>query len=112
MPWINNEGIECPEGTLWQNERKTQPTHPDYTGSLELPREVVNDLVAQMNRGEQFPKIEISGWRKTKKDGTMFLSIGGKKPWVKPESANAQTSNQAGQPAGQPDPTSDGKIPF
>lgn len=111
MSWTNAQGIEMPEGTLWQNDRKSEPKHPDYTGSLELSREVVNDLVAQMNRGEQFPKIEISGWRKTKKDGTMFLSISGKKPYV-PEGANAQTSNQAGQPAGQPEPTSDETIPF
>ena len=91
MPFQTNTGEWKTEGAMWQNTRKTEPRHPDYTGSLELEREVINDLVAQINRGERFGKIDLTGYRKTKKDGEMFLSITGKKMWVKPESANAQT---------------------
>ena len=45
--------------SLFQNDRKTKDTHPDYTG-----------------QGEFFGKeVWLSGWKKQSKSGKTFLSI-------------------------------------
>ena len=49
-------------GGLFANKKKTKPTSPDYTGNLELPSEVVSDLVSQMERGVDKPKLSLAGW--------------------------------------------------
>jgi len=69
-----------PSGVLFANKKKTKPTSPDYTGNLELSDEVVNDLVSQMERGVEKPKISLAGWKKqAKKTGDTFLSLRGSK---------------------------------
>ena len=67
-------------GVLFANKKKTKPTSPDYTGNLELPSEVVSDLVSQMERGVDKPKLSLAGWMKqAKKTGDTFLSLRGSK---------------------------------
>ena len=67
-------------GVLFANKKKTKPTSPDYTGNLELPSEVVSDLVSQMERGVDKPKLSLAVWKKqAKKTGDTFLSLRGSK---------------------------------
>jgi|TARA_R100000455_G_C6178577_1_gene57281 hypothetical protein len=67
-----------PSGVLFANKKKTKPTSPDYTGNLELSDKVVNDLVSQMERGVEKPKLSLAGWKKqAKKTGDTFLSLRG-----------------------------------
>ena len=64
-----------PSGALFVNEKKRSEKSPDYTGKLELSDEVVNDLVAQTERGVEKPQISLIGWKKTSKAGKQFLSV-------------------------------------
>jgi|TARA_R100001463_G_scaffold37648_4_gene80855 hypothetical protein len=65
-----------PQGSLFQNVNKSKDAHPDYTGTLELNQEVVEDLSNQFHAGVAFPKISIAGWKRTaKKSGSTFLSV-------------------------------------
>ena len=65
-----------PQGSLFQNVNKSKDAHPDYTGTLELNQEVVEDLSNQFHAGVAFPKISIAGWKRTaKKSGATFLSV-------------------------------------
>lgn len=67
-----------PSGVLFTNNRKSKETQPDYTGSLELSDEVVNDLVDQISRGITKPKLSLAGWKKvSQKNGTTYLSLRG-----------------------------------
>ena len=63
-------------GSLFQNVNKSKEAHPDYTGTLELSSEVVEDLSDQFHAGVPFPKISIAGWKRTaRKSGNVFLSV-------------------------------------
>lgn len=46
-------------GSLFKNNRKEKDTHPDFNGSVRIDG---HDLW-------------VSGWRKTAKDGTSYLSL-------------------------------------
>ena len=64
-----------PSGALFTNQRKQKESQPDYTGTLELSDEVVNDLVEQISRGVAKPKLSLAGWKKVaQKSGATFLS--------------------------------------
>jgi len=81
-----------PSGVLFTNNRKSKETQPDYTGSLELSDEVVNDLVDQISRGITKPKLSLAGWKKvSQKNGATYLSLRGNKFEERPQS-NAQPS--------------------
>lgn len=47
------------------------------TGEMEFPNEVVQDLYAQMQKGE-VPKASLAGWRRESKSGNKFLSLSAK----------------------------------
>ena len=67
---------QYPQGSLFQNVNKSKDAHPDYTGTLELNQEVVEDLSNQFHAGVAFPKISIAGRKRTaKKSGDTFLSV-------------------------------------
>jgi hypothetical protein len=105
-----SQQYDKPSGTLFINKYKEKENHPDMRGSLELLPEVVHDLVAQMQRGERFPKLELSAWSKHTDKAGKFLSVSGKKLYVKEEK-----SAPAPSPVGQqftPAPPADDKIPF
>ena len=67
---------QYPQGSLFSNVNKSKEAHPDYTGTLELNQEVVEDLSNQFHAGVAFPKISIAGWKRmAKKSGATFLSV-------------------------------------
>tara|TARA_R100001440_G_scaffold42760_1_gene62513 strand:- start:281 stop:580 length:300 start_codon:yes stop_codon:yes gene_type:complete len=94
-----------PSGVLFANKKKTKQNSPDYTGNLELSDEVVNDLVSQMERGVEKPKINLAGWKKVaKKTGDTFLSLRG--------SAFEERGRQSGGYAPAKQEPLDDDIPF
>lgn len=64
-----------PSGSLFTNEQKRNDNSPDYSGYLELTSEVIDDLIAQKQRGEQKPSMELVGWKKVSKGGKAFLRV-------------------------------------
>lgn len=118
-------------GAFFANNRKQQPNHPDYRGELRLSAEVVQNLMTQLQQGVQFPAIELSGWKKTSNSGTVYISLSGKKPYVKDGQGGGQRQapqggwnggqqggwggNQGGWSGGQGgggQPAMDDEIPF
>lgn len=87
-------------GAFFANNRKQQPNHPDYRGELRLSQDVVRNLMAQMDQGVQFPAIELSGWKKTSNSGTVYISLSGKKPYVKDGQSGGQGGGQRQAPQG------------
>ena len=75
--------IDKDGGALFANTRKTQQNAPDYRGELRLNAETVASIKEQLERGVQNPAIEIAGWKKTSNSGTVYISMSGKKPYVK-----------------------------
>lgn len=88
-------------GAFFANNRKQKDTHPDYRGELRLSKEVVEGLVEQISQGVQFPAIELSGWKKTSNNGTVFISLSGKKPYVKGDQGGQRQAPQGGWGGGQ-----------
>tara|TARA_R110000823_G_scaffold231612_2_gene358282 strand:- start:1609 stop:1914 length:306 start_codon:yes stop_codon:yes gene_type:complete len=70
-------------GALFSNDRKEKENHPDYKGDLLLDATAVASIIEQHNSGVEFPKLDMSGWKKTSGKGVRFLSLSASKPWVK-----------------------------
>lgn len=92
-------------GTLWPNERKNAPTHPDKRGDLILDKQFILDLARKSE--DDTIKIAISGWDKTIA-GKECLSISASLPYVKPD-AERSYSKPAIKSA---DHIDDEEIPF
>jgi len=88
-----------PSGTLWVNNNKANDRQPDYRGEIEFPNDVVEDLYAQMKKGE-VPKASLVGWRRESKAGNKFLSLSAK-VWV-PKDGGQQRAPQQRQPDSTP----------
>jgi len=94
-----------PRGALFVNQRKEKDNHPDHRGNLEFDRDLIKEMVNQVNNGAQFGKVEIVGWNKSSDRAGNYISVSASKMREKPEDQP--------QPAPQPAPqTSDDKIPF
>jgi hypothetical protein len=99
-------------GAFFANNRKQKESHPDYRGELRLSREVVENLMQQLNSGVMNPMIELSGWKKvSQSSGTVFISLSGKKPYVKEGSAAGGQAPKQWQPQGMGAALGD-DIPF
>jgi uncharacterized protein (DUF736 family) len=83
-------------GAFFANTRKTAQNAPDYRGELRISKEVLDNLVQQVQSGVQFPALEVSGWRKTSNSGTTYISMSGRKPYVK----DGQVGQQRQAPQG------------
>ena len=83
-------------GAFFANNRKQSQSAPDYRGELRLSREVVDNLVQQLSSGVQFPALEISGWKKTSNSGVVYISMSGRKPYVKDGQSGGNGGGQQG----------------
>lgn len=114
-------------GAFFANTRKQQQNHPDYRGDLQISSELLDNLIAQRQAGVQFPKLELSGWKKVANSGTTFISLSAKKPYVKGDGGQRQAPQggwqqpqkdaftQGGRPTGWQPPQGsaiDDEIPF
>lgn len=70
-------------GAFFANNRKQSQNAPDYRGELRVSAELVQSLNEQLQQGVQFPALELSGWKKTSNSGTVYISLSGRKPFVK-----------------------------
>ncbi len=93
-------------GTLWPNDRKSSPNHPDVRGDVHIDRTFLQDMIDKCE-GDTV-KLQISGWEKVIANKNC-LSLSVSAPYVKPEGYAPQRSRQADTPA---NPASDEDVPF
>lgn len=79
-------------GVLWVNRRKTSDKHPDMTGTIEMDRALLQELINQAKEGKEI-KIDVSGWKKKKSSGEGFLSLTVKKAWEKTGGGGGRSSS-------------------
>lgn len=89
-------------GALFANNRKTNQSAPDYRGELRLNADTVASIRQQLESGVQFPAIEIAGWKKTSNSGTVYISMAGKKPYVKEGEQREPARSFQTRPQNQP----------
>ena len=80
-------GTYPPGGALFTNQRKTNDKQPDYRGNLEISVDLLKLMVEQHKGGEKI-NMDIAGWKKTSKSGSMFLSIKAGPPYKKEEKSS------------------------
>ena len=90
-------GIDREGGAFFANNRKQAQNHPDYRGDLQISHDVLDNLIQQRAAGVQFPKMELSGWKKVSNSGTTFISLSAKKPYVKGQSGGGGQQRQQNQ---------------
>jgi uncharacterized protein (DUF736 family) len=61
-------------GSLFANDKKEKDTHPDFKGDMVLGPELVAEIAALVNAGKP-AKVQVAGWKKTTKNGKVFLSL-------------------------------------
>jgi hypothetical protein len=76
-------------GTLWPNDRKNAPNHPDMRGDVFLDRTFLQDMIDK-SEGD-LVKIQISAWDKVIANKNC-LSISAQAPYVKPEGQGGSSS--------------------
>lgn len=69
-------------GVLWVNRKKTEERHPDMTGTIEIDRALLQELI-NLAKDKKDLKIDVSAWKKKTKAGDGFLSLKVKKGWEK-----------------------------
>ena len=71
----------APSGALFSvdEEKRKSEKSPHYQGNFELSREVIDDLVQQLQDDPTTDraKFRMVGWRKQSKKGNTFLSLVG-----------------------------------
>lgn len=65
-------------GTLWPNEKKSTPSHPDMRGDLYLDVDFLKEMMSKSEGG--LVKFQISAW-----DNKNRFSVGVSAPYVKQE---------------------------
>jgi hypothetical protein len=90
-------------GTLWPNDRKTAPNHPDVRGDVHIDRRFLQDMIAKADG--DIVKIQISGWEKVIA-GKNCVSLSLSAPYV-PQEGGAPRRQV--QPRAQ---ASDEDVPF
>lgn len=85
-------------GTLWPNEYKKTPNHPDVRGDIFFDRTFLQDMIDKCEG--DLVKIQVSGWNKViaNKD---CVSLSASAPYVKEAKPPAPTR-----------PSDDEEIPF
>tara|TARA_R100001132_G_C3239736_1_gene70994 strand:- start:149 stop:463 length:315 start_codon:yes stop_codon:yes gene_type:complete len=78
------------DGAAWKNSFKKGANHPDWTGKIDLTRELLKEIVTEINSGDKSPTIEIkvAMWdRVSNEKGTEFKFIRVDLPMKKQEKA-------------------------
>ena len=91
-------------GTLWPNDRKTSPNHPDFRGDVHMDRTFLQDMIDKSDGG--LIKLQVSGWEKLIA-GKNCLSLSVSAPYVPQERSERPQPRQVQQ---RPQPDED--VPF
>jgi len=71
-----------PGGALFTNTKKKSDRAPDFNGNIQFSQELIDYLVAMIEEDpDEYPKLEISGWRKKSKSGTPWTSLAASNPY-------------------------------
>lgn len=76
-------------GTLWPNNRKAAPSHPDMRGDIFFDRTFLQDMIDKSE--DDLVKIQVSGWSKIIANKEC-LSLSASAPYVKGDSMKTQPS--------------------
>lgn len=95
-------------GTLWPNDRKSSPNHPDMRGDVFVDRVFLQDMIDKAE-GDLI-KLQISAWDKVIA-AKNCLSLSVSAPYVKQESQSGGYQRPGARPA-PPPAVSDDDIPF
>jgi len=106
-----NEQRKGPTGGLWINKDKVDGSNqPDKTGKVELTRELVKELVDQLNDGNEYAVIRLAGWDQVSGSGSQWTNV--KASSITPPNKGQRPAPQStGQSFTPPESTND-KIPF
>jgi hypothetical protein len=59
--------VQC-DGAIFTNDYKQNEKQPDWTGTLEIPKELLKDLVEKVKQG-QTAELRVALWDRTSKNG-------------------------------------------
>jgi uncharacterized protein (DUF736 family) len=92
-------------GALFQNKNRASDKHPEYTGSFELTKELVDAICHAFDHGQT--KMQLAGWKKQSERAGTYLSLSISPPYEKP-----QERPQATRPQTQSRRDDGADIPF
>lgn len=85
--------------------------YPAYNGSLEIPAEVIPELVDYLTAAQPDDRgrirLNLAGWKRTSQTGKVYLSLQGSDDY---KTKKAIEAARAAAPAAQPAPTSVGAV--
>lgn len=99
-------------GTLWPNDRKNSPNHPDMRGDVAVDRVFLQDMIDKCEG--DLVKLQVAAWDKVIA-GKNCLSLSVSAPYVKQEGQSSGGGYVRGgaKPAPQQaKPVDDEEIPF
>ena len=97
-------------GTLWPNDRKNSPNHPDMRGDVFIDRVFLQDMIDKCE--SDLVKLQVAAWDKVIA-GKNCLSLSVSAPYVKQEGQSSGGYQRAGARAPAPAPdVPDDDIPF
>lgn len=111
MAYQSNEK-KGPSGGLWINKDKVAGSNqPDKTGKVELTRELVKELVDQLNDGNEYGIIRLAGWDQVSGSGSNWTNV--KASSITPPNKGQRTAPQPNTQSPPPPETEvNDKIPF
>lgn len=62
------------QGALFENDRRSKDSHPNFRGELTLTKPLLKELVDMAKSGNEI-KMSLSVWNKVAKSGKAYMSI-------------------------------------
>lgn len=90
------------QGALFENDRRSKDSHPNFRGELTLTKPLLKELVDMAKEGKEI-KISLSVWNKVAKSGKAYMSIAAQ-AFVEYSKNEQQSRNDRPAPAPAPAP--------
>jgi|TARA_R100001530_G_scaffold17094_2_gene14865 hypothetical protein len=75
------------EGAIFTNSYKKQPKHPDWTGTIELSKSILKELVERAKANQDI-SIRVAMWDRESKEGKTYKYVSVELPQLKEEQAD------------------------
>jgi len=75
------------EGAIFTNSYKKQPKHPDWTGTIELSKSILKELVERAKANQEI-SIRVAMWDRESKEGKTYKYVSVELPQLKEEQAD------------------------